>query len=71
MCEWNMVIGDFVEEMDLVLSQHQSSGNGMHWRIAPSLIKEATVTIKGIKIVKISIGPQPVQASDLEVRPLQ
>lgn len=69
--EGNMVICDFVEEMDLVLSQQQSRGDRMDWRITPSLVEEAAIMVQGVEIIQISLGPHPVQASDFEIRPLQ
>lgn len=45
MREWNVIICDIVEEMDLVLVQHQASSNRVNWSITPALIEEATCLI--------------------------
>lgn len=42
----------------------------MHWRIAPSFVKETALMVQKVEIVQISIGPQPVQTADFKVRPL-
>lgn len=70
MSEWNVVVRNLVEEMDLVLSQQQSCGDGMHRCVAPSLVEEATFMVQGVKIIEVGVGSQPVQTSNLKIRPL-
>jgi hypothetical protein len=45
MGEGYVVVGDFVEEVDLLLLEHGGRSNGVDGRITPSLIKEATVLV--------------------------
>jgi len=45
MCEGHMVVGDVVEEVNLVLRQHDRCGNGVHRRITPALIEETTILV--------------------------
>jgi ABC-type sulfate transport system permease subunit len=43
--EGNVVIGDVVEEMQLVLAKHQASGNRVDRRITPALVEETTCVV--------------------------
>lgn len=70
MCEWHVVICNVIEEMDLVLFEHQAGGNGVDGSIAPAFVEESSVAVKRFKIVEISFRAKPVQVADLEVRPL-
>lgn len=54
-----MVIGNVVEEMELVFGKHQTSSNGVDGSIAPALIKEATIVVEVFKVRNVSIGAQP------------
>jgi hypothetical protein len=45
MGEGYVVIGDLVEEVDLLLLEHGGRSNGVDGRIAPSLVEEATILI--------------------------
>jgi hypothetical protein len=40
-----MTISDLIEEMDFILFQHESSGDGVYGGVTPSLVKEATLLI--------------------------
>lgn len=40
-----MPVGNIVEEVDFALIEQQSSSNGVHRSIAPTLVEEAAVTI--------------------------
>lgn len=70
MRERNMIVCNVVEEVDLFLFQHKSSSNGVDRSIAPSLIKETTVLVQRLEIIKVCLGPQPVQVTNLKVGPL-
>lgn len=60
MCEWNVVVSNLVEKMNLFLLEHDAGRNGMNWGVSPSLIEEAAVVVKSIKIVKILLRSQPL-----------
>lgn len=65
--EGNVVVSNVVEEVKLILVEHQASGDGVDRSITPALVEEATVSVKSIKVGEISIGTKPVQVSDLKV----
>lgn len=69
--EGNMVVGNVVEEVDLVLLQEKSSSNGVDGSIAPSLVEEATITVQGFKVVNVGLASEPLEAADFKVGPLQ
>ncbi len=68
--EWDVVVCDVVEEMDLVLAQRESSCDGVHRSIAPALVVEAAVTVECVEVIEIGWRPKPVQAANFEVGPL-
>jgi len=68
--EGHVVVGNIVEEVDLVLLEHQTGGDGVHGCVTPALVEEATVLIKGLEEVDVRLGPEPVQVANLEVGPL-
>ena len=70
MCEWDMVVGNLIPEMNFLFLQHQSCGNRVNRCVAPSLIEETTVLVQRSEIVNISVGPQPLQAANFKVGPL-
>lgn len=43
----------------------------MNGSITPTFIEEATILIKGLKIIKICFGTKPVKVADFKVRPLK
>ena len=45
MRERDVVIGDVVEEMDLVFLEKQAGGNGVDRSVTPPLIEEPTIMI--------------------------
>ena len=65
-----VVVCNVVEEMNFFLLQHESGGDGVHWSITPSLVEETTIAVERVKIVDVSLGSQPVQVANFEVRPL-
>ncbi len=66
-----VVVSDIVEEMDLFLLQEETSGDRMDWGITPTLIKESTILVERLEIVKVGLRSQPVEVADFEVRPLK
>lgn len=68
--EGDVVVGNVVEEVDLLLGQHKTGGNRVHRRITPSLIEETTVLVEGLEVVDVGLGTKPVKVTDLEVGPL-
>jgi hypothetical protein len=65
--EGNVVVCNVVEEMDLLLLQHQRRGQRMDRRIAPTLVEETTGVVEGLEVVDVLLGAEPVQVADLEV----
>lgn len=45
-CEWNMIISDVVEEVDLILFEHQGCSNRMDWSVTPALIEESAGAVQ-------------------------
>ena len=68
--EWDVVVGNVVEEMHFFLLQEQGGGNGVDRSIAPSLIEESTVMVERVEVVEVGFGPQPVEVADFKVGPL-
>ena len=67
----NMVVGNVIEEVDLLLVQQKPGGDRVYGSIAPAFIEEASVLVQLGEEVDIGIGPQPVQVPYLEVGPLK
>jgi hypothetical protein len=69
--ERNVVVRNVVEKVDLLLLEEKTSSNRVDWSIAPSLVEEAAVLIKGIEVVGICLRSEPVQVTNFEVGPLE
>jgi len=69
--ERHVVVGNVVEKVDLVLLQHEASGDGVNRRVAPALVEEAAILVQRVEVVGVGLGPQPVQAANLKVGPLR
>lgn len=69
MGEGDVVVGNIVEEMDLLLLEHESSGNGVNRSITPALIEETACMVQGRKVVDVGIGAEPVEIAYLEIGP--
>jgi hypothetical protein len=65
-----MIISNVVEEVDIRPVEEKSSRDGVNGSITPSLVEEAPVFIERSEVIDIRIGPQPLQASDFKVGPL-
>lgn len=53
MREWDMVIGDIIEEMDLFFLQEETGSNRVDWSITPSLIEKSSILVKGFKEISV------------------
>lgn len=71
MREWHVVIGDLVEELDLVLSEQQCCRDGVDGCIPPSLVEEATVLVELVEVVEVCLRAKEVQIPNFEIRPLK
>ena len=71
MRERHMVVGDVIEKVDFFFFKHEGGGNGVHRRITPALVKEATCTVEVVEVVDIGVRSEPVQISNFEIGPLQ
>lgn len=54
-CERHVVVGDIVEEMDLVFGQQKARGNRMDRRVPPSFIEESTVLVETLEKVNVRL----------------
>lgn len=55
MRERNVVICDIVEEMNLILFEHQASRDGVDGCVSPSLVEESAITIEGVEEVDVGL----------------
>lgn len=69
--EGNVVVSNIVEEVNLLLFQHQTGGNRVDRCITPTLVEETAILIKGFKVVDVSLGAEPVEAANFKVGPLR
>lgn len=53
--KWDVVVCNVVEEMDLVLGQHESGSDGVNRCIAPTLIEESAVLIQRLEEIDVSL----------------
>ena len=67
MSKWDMVVCDFVEEVNFLLLEQNTSCNGVHRRISPSLVEETAVVVERVEKIKIGVGSQPFQATNFEI----
>lgn len=70
MRKWDVVVRNFVEEVDFLLFQQETSCDRVHWCITPSLVEETAVVIEGGEVVDVCVGSEPFQAADFEIGPL-
>lgn len=68
--EWNVIVSNLVEEVDIRPVEKKSGRNGMNRSIPPSLIEKATIFVERSEVVDIRIGPQPLQTPNFKVGPL-
>lgn len=69
-CEWYVIVGNVVEEVDLFLFKKESSGNGVDRSIPPTFVEESTVFVQSVEVIGVRLRPEPVEVSDFEVGPL-
>lgn len=70
MREGDVIIGDVFEKVDFLLFEEQPGSNRMDGSVSPTLVEKATVMVEGFEEIKIGLGAQPVEVSDLEIGPL-
>lgn len=70
MRERNVPVTDIIEEVDLFFWKQDTSGNGMHRSIAPSLVEETAVLVQRCEEVDVFLRSKPVQITNFEVGPL-
>lgn len=68
--EGNVVVGDIVEEVNLLLLEEKTSSDRVNGSITPSLVEETTVLVQRLKEVEVRLASEPRKATDLEVGPL-
>lgn len=71
MGEGHVIIGDIVEEVDLLLLEQETGGDRVDGSIAPSLVEKATILVQRLEEIDVCLGAQPVKVADLEVGPLK
>lgn len=69
--ERNVVVGNVVKEVNLILGQHKTGGDRVNRCITPSLVEETTILVKRLEVVDVLLGSEPVKVTNLEVRPLR
>jgi len=67
MSEWNMIIGDVVEEVNLLFLQEKSGGDRVYWSITPTFIKESTILVERLEEIYVRLAAEPVEIADFEV----
>lgn len=55
--EWHVIVRDIVEEMDILLVQHQPSRDRVYGCVSPSFIKETTILVERSEEIDICLGP--------------
>lgn len=69
-CERNVVVGNILEEVNLLLLEEKTSSDRVDGSITPSLIKETTILIKRLEEIEVRLAAEPRQATNLKVGPL-
>lgn len=64
-----MHISHIVKEMYLFFAEKQTSGNGMHRRISPSLVKESASLIKMLKELFVFVRAEKGKRSNFKIGP--
>ena len=68
--EGNVVVGNVVEEVNLLLLEGKTSSDRVNGSITPALVEETTVPVELLKVVEVGRAAEPVEVSDFEVGPL-
>lgn len=69
MREWNVVVGNVVEKVNLLLLQHESCCDGVDRSVTPALVEESAILVEGLKVLDVCWAAQPVQVADFKVGP--
>lgn len=51
MREWDMVVGDVIEEVDFFLLKEKCGSYGVHGSISPAFVKESAIFVKSIEVI--------------------
>ena len=70
MSKWDMPVCNIFKEMNFLLFEQETRCNRVHRGITPSFVKEPTVFIQNVEEVYVSLGSQPIEISNFEIRPL-
>lgn len=70
MGERNMVIGNVVEEVNLVFLEEQPRSDRVYRSITPSLIEEAAILVELVEVIRVGLGSKPIEIPNFEVGPL-
>lgn len=68
--ERNVVVGNVVEEMDLLLVKQDTSGDRVDRSISPAFVEETSVLVKRLEEIDVSLAAEPVQVANFKVGPL-
>lgn len=60
MRERYVVICNVVEEMDLILLEQQTGGNGVHGRVSPSLVEKSAILVETLEEISVCFGSKPI-----------
>ena len=67
----NVPVANVVKEVDLVSIEKKTGGDGMHRCVTPTLVEESSIFIKSSEEVHVGVRSQPIEITDLEIRPLR
>lgn len=70
MREWDMIVRDVVEKVNLLFLQHEPSSDRVDRSIAPALVEEAAILVKAVEKVDVLLRSKPIKVSNLEIGPL-
>lgn len=55
MREGNMVVGNVIEKVDLILFEQETCSNRMDWSITPPLVEEPAVFVETIEEIDVRL----------------
>jgi hypothetical protein len=53
--EWYVIVRNIIEEVDFLLLQEKTCGNGVNWSITPTFIEESSVLVEGLKEIQVCL----------------
>ena len=56
----NVIVSDIIEEVNLLLWQHDGSRDRVHRCITPAFVEEATVLVQRFEVVEVLLRAEPV-----------